>query len=343
MSLGDLIANKVIEKFNNLTVKNGKPIIRSNGVEEWTVLASIVIIDGDEIEPITLTTGVKSLPDEFRQFSNGTLVQDCHAEILSIRLFNYFLLKEFSNSNSKIVVDGKFRDDLKLALFVSEPPCGDASMNYVLSNMKDSTIWQVKESTVGINRGRDNFGQLGLVRTKPGRSDSLIALSKSCSDKLCVKQVMGINSAITSELYEPIFIDYLVIKNLDQVDFDRCFNRLRGNNFKLLTYNNDDYKFNKADGKAPAIKCLIHLIPTNETQILNNGVKNGSVIKDKNLKFKSFLCNKLMMEQLKQVKQVNHTTYLEFKQSNKSRQELKKQCREILQNWICTSYDNFNI
>lgn len=135
--LGNAIASTVIDTFNGLSIKSGKPVVRSNGVEEWTVLASVVAITNNNIMPITLATGVKTLPDKVRSYSNGLMVHDMHAEILALRLFNYYLLEK----DCPLVEHSGLKHDVKLALFISEPPCGDASMSYISSNLTNNEPW----------------------------------------------------------------------------------------------------------------------------------------------------------------------------------------------------------
>lgn len=208
--LGDLISKEVLKTFNNL-LNRGKPTVRSNGVKEWTVLASIVTIDGDDVEPICLSTGVKTLPEKFRSYSKGLMVHDSHAETLSFRLLNWVLLDECEKiedgGSSKLVEKSgelfKWKEGKKLALFVTEPPCGDASMSYITDELEDKTPWNKEElepvlKKQKVVRGRNSIDKLGVVRTKPGRTDSLISLSKSCSDKICMKQFTGLTNSVTS-------------------------------------------------------------------------------------------------------------------------------------------------
>ncbi|KAI5958168.1 hypothetical protein CANMA_004322 [Candida margitis] len=340
--------------FNELTVKSGKPEIRSNGIEEWTVLSSVVAITRDEIIPITLSTGVKVLPDRVRNYPDGRIVHDMHAEILSLRLFNYFLLEEASKKQSKwvnrIQNKYKFRDDVKLALFVSEPPCGDVSMNYLSSSLISSEAWEVSSSNNGFHRGRNNFDQLGVVRTKPGRTDSLISYSKSCSDKICLKQLTGICNASSAHIFDPIYLDYLVVNKVDSIDFNRCFrDRFQlGRDvhyLQLLTHDDDAYKFHKSDEKEPSPLSLLYIVPYNFHQVLNNGVKNGAFIKNKAPRRggESIICNKSIMNKLCQVCQITQPSYSLFKMANTERQTLKSKGQVSLQNWRHTSIDDFNL
>lgn len=370
--LGQRIADVVIETFNKLKVKSGKPIVRSNGVREWTVLAGIVAIDQETIIPISVATGVKALPDKVRQYSQGLFVHDLHAEVLSLRLLNWWLLNEAINvsqdKDSDVVQKAttgnsrfEIKSGVKFALYVSEPPCGDASMGYISS---DATPWSRSDGDesrkrVGIepdhptkkarlNRGRQFYGQVGVVRTKPGRNDSLVTLSKSCSDKLCLKQAIGINNCFTSELFPKILLDYLILRKdkFRQLDIDRCFGRVEGHKLKVLLYESDKYDFHKpSDGDAsPSPLSLIYVVPTHTIQVLNNGVRNGSFVKNKRPKRggESFLCNWSLATKFRQLTTITGT-YLQFKQQNSRRQSEKDEVKGILGNWNHTSDDDFEV
>lgn len=352
--LGNDIARAVIQQFNNLTLKSGKPTTRSNGVKEWTVLAGVVAIIHNQIIPITLSTGVKVLPDKVRTYSQGKIVHDMHAEVLALRLFNYFLLQEASNSESKWVRKHdnrlKFRGDVKLALFVSEPPCGDASMNYLSSSLASNEAWTSAAKDTTFQRGRNNFDQLGVVRTKPGRTDSLISFSKSCSDKLCLKQLTGICNAATAHVFEPIYLSYLVVNNIGATDFDRCFrNRFQfgheAHYLELLTYDDDRYEFHKSDDREPSPLSLLYIAPYNFHQVLNNGVKNGAYTKNKppGPNGESVVSNQSLTQKLSQFCQINQPSYILFKRSNTQRQALKLKGQETLQNWKHTTPDDFDL
>lgn len=491
--LGQTVADAVVAVFDNLKLKSGKPTVRSNGTREWTVLAGVVAVVGNDVVPICVATGVKSLPNKYRAYSAGTMVHDLHAEILCLRLFNSYLLQQVKNCDGKIVerIEGGFRLKLGvlLALYVSEPPCGDASMGYIAgdkrrwsgdvssdtskvarigdrdvdvlsdlskvadgdleskegagdvrelskkavlgnlpklavdvskvapSDAADSTVdldsKAGAELTAGIAeltaedakltananltadaltanteltantlpgsngtyakrnettapkpsaqsldpippvaslvRGRNNYGVRGVVRTKPGRADSEITMSKSCSDKLCLKQMMGITNAFTASFFpEGVFLTYLVLhkSKMHQEDFDRCFHRLLAlHPLQLLVYDHDSYRFHKpAEGidAVPSPLSLLHLVP-NMTQVLNNGVKNGAFVKNKRPKpsGESFVCNHQLYLQLKPLLLPQHRSYHEFKLSNGPRQSLKQHAKRLLTGWHDTDIDDF--
>lgn len=388
--LADRISKVVIDKFNGLNIKSGKPTVRSNGVQEWTVLAGLVAListndqQEPEIYPISLATGVKALPNRVREYSEGSIVHDLHAEILAIRLFNWYLLDECfkvsakdTEYTSKIIEKSqnnrsqfKLKDNINLALLVTEPPCGDASISYLTETLEDKEPWkdeaansskrQKLNSDLPVTRGRTNFDKLGIVRTKPGRSDSVITLSKSCSDKLCLKQLIGVTNAITSLLFpDSIYLSYLVLPKhkFKEEDINRCFNlrfthKLEGqmniHPLKVIGYSKDDYPFHKPKINFPEVPSqlsLLHIIPSKYTQILNNGVKNGAFVKNKRPKTngESIICNKQVYKKAQSLLDQGVATYTNLKNSNTRRQELKMKGRETLNYWVSTDVDDFDL
>lgn len=364
--LGDLIAEAALCAFSKLTCKSGKPSIRSNGVQEWTVMASVVaIMDNETIEPLTIATGVKVMPNRVRAFSQGFIVHDMHAEILALRLFNFFLLHECAKESSIWVEQGgsnakyRLKPSVKLALFVTEPPCGDCSMEYLASSLDSNEPW-TEQAELFLNdqfhRGRNNFDRVGVVRTKPGRPDSLISYSKSCSDKLCLKQLTGICNTTTALIFDPIYLDYLVVNGVKTKNFERCFiNRLSGieprvHHLKLLHYTNDGYEYHKAQDKEPSPVSLLYIVPSQFVQVLNNGIKNGAAAaKNKTPKAgtESIICNQSFITAFNKLISTPSTiaspTYLQLKRSQVNRERLKNIGKTTLQNWKPTDDDEFSI
>lgn len=67
----------------------------------------------------------------------------------------------------------------------------------------------------GTARGRDGYSLYGVLRTKPGRADSPPTLCMSCSDKVASWNVLGIQGALASRLVSPVYIDSVVIGEVD--------------------------------------------------------------------------------------------------------------------------------
>ncbi len=75
--------------------------------------------------------------------------------------------------------------------------------------------------------GRGYFSHLGLVRRKPARGDAPPTLSKSCSDKIALKQCTSLLSSLTSLLVSPqnVYLSTLVLpeSQFSAVACERCF------------------------------------------------------------------------------------------------------------------------
>ncbi|KAK4900978.1 hypothetical protein LTR27_002161 [Elasticomyces elasticus] len=104
------------------------------------------------------------------------------------------------------------QDDVRIHLYVSDAPCGDASMELTMAAQSDSTPWTSQPSEDDM-LGRGNFDRLGVVRRKPARPDAPATLSKSCSDKLAMKQCTSLLSGPTSLLVRPgnMYLESLVL------------------------------------------------------------------------------------------------------------------------------------
>jgi tRNA-specific adenosine deaminase 1 len=81
------------------------------------------------------------------------------------------------------------------------------------SDSQDSISTLPPSTDTPILHGRGYFSALGAVRRKPSRPDALATLSKSCSDKLSLKQSTSLLSSITSLLISPqnCYIHSLII------------------------------------------------------------------------------------------------------------------------------------
>jgi tRNA-specific adenosine deaminase 1 len=101
-------------------------------------------------------------------------------------------------------------------------------MELTMAAQEDATPWEIPSQSPSttpnpdepILHGRSYFSALGLVRRKPARPDAPPTLSKSCSDKLTLKQSTSLLSSITSLLISPqnCYIHSLVIPSSQYSD-----------------------------------------------------------------------------------------------------------------------------
>lgn len=107
-------------------------------------------------------------------------------------------------------------------------------MELTMASQDDATPWEIPAPAVSepgdaTLPGREFFSQLGIVRRKPGRRDAPPTLSKSCSDKLSLKQSTSLLSSLLSLLIEPqnAYIDTLILpeSQYSQTGCERAFSR----------------------------------------------------------------------------------------------------------------------
>ncbi|OBA26496.1 hypothetical protein HANVADRAFT_53102 [Hanseniaspora valbyensis NRRL Y-1626] len=276
----DKIVDEIHKLYESKYPSKCKPNLKVN---EGTIIASIFTIDEKtkDTSIITLTSGVKCLNeiDLQRENVNGWLIHDSHAEILSLRCFNLYLLNlmkqiltneeetsfnsikenqllQFSRSENKF----KWNNQFKIGLYISQIPCGDCS---ILCEEKEQDInnqkhekWEddhMKQYLVPTNktilRGRNNISKSGHVRSKPGRMDSIPSFSKSCTDKLIQKQSTGITNCLSYDLFDKkqVFLDYLVfpkegMTEENEQDVKSCFKRITTSNPFEVVFTNKNFK-----------------------------------------------------------------------------------------------------
>ncbi|WWC91907.1 uncharacterized protein L201_006857 [Kwoniella dendrophila CBS 6074] len=228
---------------------HGKPVIRSNGTPEWSILATTCIVvpsttetsgNSHRIVPVSLGTGVKCLP--YSKLSEyGDTLHDCHAEILARRgfirwliwqagLYNKFTKGEIAKEEESFLdrINGKFRlkDGITTWLYTSMLPCGDASTLYTSAHQSAEEALQWSETDLvatatppsdntGVSRGRSGYTSTSTLRTKPGRPDSMPSISMSCSDKIASWSVLGIQGGLLANLFEPIYLKGIVVGGVD--------------------------------------------------------------------------------------------------------------------------------
>ena len=223
-TLAEHVARVALAKFDSLPEKC-KPRTLADGRREWTPMAAVVLAregGAEDITCVSLATGTKCLPASALPRCKGLVLHDSHAEILALRGFNFWLLsevqaivqgptyeseyldvvaKEANLRNENVcnvpyIPPFQLKDDFTIHFFTTEAPCGDASMDLLMESFPSdlATPWPTHGDEGSDLQGRGHFSLLGHVRRKPARADAEASLSKSCTDKLAVKQFTSVLS-----------------------------------------------------------------------------------------------------------------------------------------------------
>ena len=161
------------------------------------------------------STGSKCLPASVVPEACGNILHDWHAEIIAIRAFNYFLIEQCKTSsienadnadyvrlrgNGEVTKSSpqpfEIKEGVKIHMYCSEAPCGDASMELIIAAQDDDTPWErptevIKADGASVKPtllGRKHFSEKGVVRRKPGRNFNLVlynTLTFCCSTIRC--------------------------------------------------------------------------------------------------------------------------------------------------------------
>lgn len=337
----DAIADKVLNTFNALPAKF-KPRQLGDVRREWVPLAGIVLSRGeipnlshqskpckannlpekdqDESSSLTcvaLATGMKCLPREKIPLVQGNVLHDWHAEILCLRAFNRWILDECHSliatgssdwlqctNNERGKPPFALHPSIQIHMYISAAPCGDASMELTMASQSDATPWTSQDEGM---LGRGNFDQLGVVRRKPARADAPVCWSKSCSDKLSMKQCTGLLSGVVSLLVEKCFLQTLVLPERECVPeaVERAFERtgrMKGMEFRAFDVKatSREFAFAKSSAGEEMVSSNLSAMWTPmRREVLINGVLQGR--KQMDPKGASCVCRRRMSENVLEV------------------------------------------
>ncbi|GAB7340023.1 hypothetical protein MBLNU457_6527t2 [Dothideomycetes sp. NU457] len=235
-----------------------------------------------------------------------------------------------------------------------------------MNQQEDPTPWTstkptCKDGSSETLLGRGYFSDLGVVRRKPSRPDAPITLSKSCSDKLALKQCTSMLSSVTASVIDPAnaFLSTLVLPESQIVPkacqrafgangrmrlvVDICDNWSGGFAFKPFNVvgTSYDFKFSRQleAGITKVVPSNLATIAYGSTQeTLINGVLQGR--KQLDPKGASSLSRRRMWETTVAVAGSSAPTYDMFKRANTERSKVKDQTRTLaLHGWIQNTGD----
>jgi tRNA-specific adenosine deaminase 1 len=332
-SLSERVAHAALDTFAQLPQKC-KPRTSPSGVKEWTPLSAIVAVRGvdkDIVKCVSLATGTKCIPVSALAGARGTVVHDSHAEVLALRAFTrwimqeiLFLLETSSHESHYLIrvpdaseLPYRLREDVGFHFFTTEAPCGDASMELLMASKgpEGSIPWNTGTDDVHDPTllGRGQFSILGAVRRKPARADAESSLSKSCSDKLAMRQVTSLLSFPARSFVEQtasVFIASLTVygDQFDGTGYSRAFGptgRMKDvtdthffeihrlpENYSRFEYEKHPLRKSKASNvSAVWIRASGHTLD-HTIEVLLNGVKQGFKQTDSNMRKESLVCRK---------------------------------------------------
>ncbi|BEJ15323.1 hypothetical protein CspHIS471_0410900 [Cutaneotrichosporon sp. HIS471] len=289
----DAVVTAALDAYSRLP-KHGKPVVRDNGVREWTVFASIIVTTPSPVVA-SIGTGVKCLPAN-RLPPLGDTIHDSHAEVLARRGFVHYLLSEATSAlenESDILsfVQGKFviKDNVETWLYISALPCGDASTLHTAAHQDDAAassykggLEEVLSAVEGAARGRSGYANLGAIRTKPGRRDAPASISFSCSDKIALWCALGLQGGLL-ECFAPVYLDHIVVggviptsqgegwRETIRHEVERAvYGRLEG----VVHLTNLVFPFDKPEGDCATANTSLSFVEGYKPEVLVNG---GSV------------------------------------------------------------------
>ncbi|PLB42004.1 tRNA-specific adenosine deaminase [Aspergillus candidus] len=139
----------------------------------------------------------------------------------------------------------ELQPDVKVYMYCTCAPCGDASMELCMAAQDDPTPWATPDIDANAHLssdindpeskpeptlldGRAHFSRLGVVRRKPSRADAVATKSKSCSDKLALRQVSSLLSCGSSLLVaatQNVYLEGIVLpdEEISREGCDRAF------------------------------------------------------------------------------------------------------------------------
>ena len=237
----DLIAQRSVSAFQDLNV-NSSLLGRKT-------LACMLMVRNDQFDQgrvISMATGNTCLDQTNLGYAeDGLALHDCHAEILARRgLIRFFLeqMKQMEESAAGSIfeynsTDQKYRlrDGITFHMYISALPCGNASLNIPCHSLR--------------------YKQGQTEGTQLASTTSFAYPIKSCTDKICRWNILGIQGGLLIDLLlKPIYLTSITLaceNTFDRLNVQRSLSQRLKDHCQPLPA---PYLFNLPDIDCPQIK-----------------------------------------------------------------------------------------
>lgn len=228
-------------------------------------------------------------------------------------------------------------------------------MSLTIASQPDPTAWTPPITAPTHLRGRGFFSHLGAVRTKPGRADSDETLSKSCSDKLAVRQCLSLVLGPTARVVAPegVYIASLTMPE-SQYDAEGCvrawgatgrMKALEGRRWEggyafmpfVVRTTVVEFKYSRRSGGKAGCNVSAVWVKGVGGETLVGGVLQGRRVKDG-------VKAGCMVSRLKMCQAAGVVgRYAAVKAGMLERQKVKMEVREVLGSWVESPVDDFEV
>ncbi|XP_052801487.1 double-stranded RNA-specific adenosine deaminase-like isoform X2 [Mya arenaria] len=197
------------------------------------VMAAIVMTDNKTSisRVVSLGTGNRIIKgDKITQ--DGTVLHDSHAEILARRGFKRFLYSLVKSDPHCYLTPGlsgkfRFKPFISFHLFISTAPCGDGALfvhcdgeNGNGDGMEHKPLFN-NPRTQGLMRAKQENGEGTIPISEDDSKQTIDGILHgnrlrimSCSDKICLWNVVGLQGALLSRVFEPIYLKSITLGSL---------------------------------------------------------------------------------------------------------------------------------